>query len=426
MPRRLALAASTVVLSSSVWLACSSDDAASSSSSGGVPDGGASSSSSGSGSSSSGGSSSGDAGRPTCHTTPIADDAPRTIVISHPFDAKGSKDVRYERLVLAPSGAVERPNVVFSMGRNFDRDIVFTPDGVIGLSAQDDGTVGVFRVEADGKVTVVDAAWKGKGYVERVVMGKDGARAFLLDMNTKGNGGGVYEVAIGCDGKLEDRGQVLAGDNPAALAWLPNEVALVAGKTLGASAPADDLHLLDLAPSPGKRIGGGAAFADKDAIASSVAVSRDGKLAVVADNGIVVGSRLGVATLSGTTATRLATIAVKNPVSVAFSPFGNAAMVVGSDGEDAFYRAKVDTANATTPFLVDSAPIPYKFKKPQLPGEAHVLDRGPLKGRVVVAEVSGVRQVTFTAAGAIEDALYTELSTGDDLAGSVGALGLVH
>lgn len=421
MSRSVAAFAAASLALSSMAAACS-DDASTPPTS--AVDGGASSSSSSS--SSSGGSSSGGAdggARPTCHAAPIADDAPRTIVISHPFGAGGAKDNRYERLELGPNGAITRPDVVFSMGRNFAGDIVFTPDGKLGLSAQEDGTIGVFRVESDGKVTVVDRGFKGKGYVERILMAPDGASVLVLDMNTKENGGGLYEVMIGCDGKLEDRGLVVAGGSPTAAAWLGAGKALVSARAIGASPDTDELHVVDVAS--GARLGGGPAFGDKEAINASVAVSGDGKIALVADNGILVGSRVAVVSVAGSAVAKKSLLAVKNPVSVAFSPFGNAGVVVGSDGEDDYFRVKVDTA-ATTPVVLDAAPIAYKNGKPQLPGAAHVIERGPLKGRVVIAEVSGIRQLTFTAAGALEDTSAFEVSKGNDIPGSVGTLGIVR
>lgn len=421
MSRFVASFAALSVAASSAFVACG--DEGDSTPPSPSADAGASSSSS---SSSSGGSSSGggDAGgRPTCHATPIADDAPRTIVISHPFGAGGAKDKRYERLELGANGAITRPDVVFSMGRNFAGDIVFTPDGKLGLSAQEDGTIGVFRVESDGKVTVVDPGFKGKGYVERLLMAPDGASVLVLDMNTKENGGGLYEVMIGCDGKLEDRGLVLAGASPTAAAWLDAGKALVSARAIGASPDTDELHVVDVAARV--RLGGGPAFGDREAINSAVAVSGDGKVALVADNGILVGSRVAVVSATGAAVAKKSLLAVKNPVSVAFSPFGNAGVVVGSDGEDDYFRVKVDTS-AATPVVLDASPIAYKNGKPQLPGAAHVIERGPLKGRVVIAEVNGVRQLTFTPAGALEDTSAFEVSKGNDIPGSVGTLGLVR
>ena len=44
--------------------------------------------------------------------------------------------------------------------------------------------------------------------------------AWIVDQNTPGNGGGLYRVAIDCDGTLTDLGLKLVADFPTASTWL--------------------------------------------------------------------------------------------------------------------------------------------------------------------------------------------------------------
>jgi hypothetical protein len=104
-----------------------------------------------------------DAPAPGCPRTPGDPNAPRKVVVSHPFGANaGDKAKTFELVDLAADGTMSHPatKVTFEMGTALDSPIVFTPDGAVGLVAQDDGSIGVFRLDASGTPTVVHAAFK--------------------------------------------------------------------------------------------------------------------------------------------------------------------------------------------------------------------------------------------------------------------------
>ncbi len=352
----------------------------------------------------------------------VAKEAERTrkVVISHPFGEDGAKAKAYEVLELSPTGELTRTNEAFEMDRGL-AEIAFTPDGQIGLVAQDDGSVGVFAFDDGGKVRVVNPAFKGTFYASHVVVARDGTRAFLLDAQTKNNGGGVHEVRIGCDGALTYVGLAIPGGQAHAMTLLPTDpdrAVLIAGAAMDSSA-GDYAHRIDLASAKPTRLASGPVFGDADAIASSVAVTRDGKWALVTDNGLAKGSRMAAIALD--TMKPAPAVTVANPAAVVMSPFGNAALLLESDGEDALRPVTYDPTNAAKPFTVGPV-LAYKDgKKTELPLIAVTIDRGSLQGRVLVAENQAIRQLAFAADGSVTDLGVLAF---DGFTGMVGSLGI--
>lgn len=359
--------------------------------------------------------------RSACPRVAKPEDRARKVVISHSFDEDGEKKNAkvYEILELSATGELTRTNETFEMGRGFS-EIAFTPDGEVGLVPQEDGSLGVFTFDSDGKVRVIHAAFREGFYARHVVVSRDGARAFVLDPNTANNGGGVYEIAIGCDGTLSHVSLAVPGGQAHAMALVPtnpDHAVLIAGAAFDSTAT-DYAHLLDLAPATPARLTSGAVFADRDAIASSVAVTPDGKWALVTDNSVIQGNRMAAVALDTMKAT--ATIEVPSPAAVVMSPFGNAALLLESDGNDALVAVTYDPANAAKPFAVKGK-IAYKSGKTELPSFASVIDRGALKGHVLVAELLMVRHLAFKPDGSIAD---LGAVTFEGFSGIVGSLGV--
>ncbi len=354
-----------------------------------------------------------------CPRLPGDADRPRKVVVSHPFDGQGGNGTQFEVLDLTADGTLTRPMVTFAMGTANEHPIRFTPDGAVGLVAQDDGSVGVFRFDDGGAPQVVHAAFGMGFYASDVVVSGDGTRAFVLDADTAENGGGVYEVAIGCDGTLTARGKVVPGNAPNAMEWLPgvpSRALLAAPQALG-SPMGTDTHIIDFAGAMPNLVASGAAFPDSDAIPSSAAVMPDGKYALISDNGILAGNRIAVVSLPDLTAAQL--IATPNPAQVVASPFGDLALILNSDGKDALRIAKYDP-NQKSPFTVIGE-LAYVNGKPQLPSAAVVISRGRLKGLVLVAELSSVREVQFDGNGGAKDTARLDFGGGNAaIVGSVG------
>lgn len=196
----------------------------------------------------------------------------------------------------------------------------------------------------------------------------------------------------------------------------PTKALLAATKAF--QSPANtDVHLVDL--NAHSLIGSAAGFGDMDAIVSSIAIMPDGKHALVADNGVVTGSRMAVMRLTPGVAP-LSILQTPYPAAVVASPFGNAAIVLNDDSTDEIHVLSYD-ATKPAPFVI-TGELAYKFPKPQIPITASMIERGTLRGTVLIGENIGVRKVVFAASGAVTDA--QKLSFPDGIPNVVGVVGV--
>lgn len=238
---------------------------------------------------------------PGCARTPAAADRARYLVVSHPFAEGGGSSNRWEVLSLSTAGAIATTGTTFEMGRGNEGRIAFTPDGAIGVAAQDDGTLGIFAIDEAGAVTVIEPGWNAAGafYAASVVMAPDGARVYVLDSQWRDNGGGIYPVALDCDGAPSLEGRTVAGKLPYELV-LSGDRALVAAADVLDSAAGHDAHLLAW-PEPAV-IAGADAFAEDMQIVSAAAVTADGDYFLIGDTAPSRGCRTGSRSSASATA----------------------------------------------------------------------------------------------------------------------------
>ncbi len=388
--------------------------------------GGATSSSSGSGDAGGAGgaaqsSSSGSGtGGGACVRTPGPVDAPRFVVIGHGFDAQGNKGKDYEVLSLSPAGALAKTGTHFAMATPSDTEIVFTPDGKLGFTAQDDGTLGAFRVHDDGTIDVLATPPSPSYYAGRVVMSPEGDHLFVLDEDFPASGGGVYRVDIGCDDTLTDKGLVVASKNAHGLVFLGgSDVVLAAREALGATPKATALRLtLGATPALVDAVD---AFGDTDSIVSALVLTHDGKLALIGDNSGFASAPNSVSVIGikpGGLAVTQNLPMIEDPFSLQTSPFDDAAIVVSGFG-DAIDVLDYAPAMAT-PFSLRGK-LPYLGGHPQVPGASVMVKRGALEGRVLVAEVRGVFQVQFAPKAVVTDLGIFDLGGGtESIVSSIG------
>jgi hypothetical protein len=361
-----------------------------------------------------------------CPRTSGADDRVRHVVVSHPYDASGAQAPTYEVLQLSAAGALTRfgPHRTFAMGRAAMGSIAFTPDGEIGLVAQDDGTLGVFRLDAAGFPTVVHARFDGGAapfYATRVVVDPRGDRAWVLDGNWRENGGGIYGVLIGCDGTLTATGMVAPAKLPGALAFVAGGYAIVAATDIAESSPSADVHLVRWGDQAGAvTVASGAdAFASAAPIIGGAALSADGATFLVGDVSQFSSApnRVAVVRVDGMRVTRVNEVAVEDPESIVASPFGDVAGVA-SVFTDALYVLEAEPPGGAWRLRGEVA---YTGGTPQLPGDLAAIDRGGLRGHVLVSENLSVRQLAFRATGAIDDLGSLEFGSGlDQISGAIG------
>jgi hypothetical protein len=343
----------------------------------------------------------------------------RKVVVSHPFVDPSGATQKFEVLELHTTGELRKTDKTFTMGRAGYKPIVFTPDGEIGFVAQDKGTIGIFRFDASGTPHVVDIGLAPGFYPNTLVMSPNGDKLYALDPDTAAHGGGVYELDIACDGTVSVKGQIVPGSNANAMTFLPRSrtQAILAGVSAFDSTAGNDTFSLDMSgPSLSAQ---GSTFGTTPGIASSIAVTPDGKYGLVTDDSLNAGNRVGVITLESMKPRQI--LDTDAPFQIVPSVYGNAAMVVNGDAFSQLTMISYDPSSTETPFTV-KGPMTYTLPDPVLPGASVQITRGSLKGRVLVAELAAVRQVEFSPDGTMSDVSRLTWDRTDD--GVIGTIGV--
>ena len=351
-----------------------------------------------------------------CPRVPAPGDRVRQVVVSHPFPAPSAI---YEVFELDQSGTLSRPGTTFELGRSTGGEIAFTPDGEVGLVAQEDGTLGVFRIDAAGVVEVVHAAYDGAFYAAGVIAAADGTGAWVRDAQWRDSGGGVYWVEIGCDGSIASERLVAPSKLP--YAWLPrgDGTAVLFGRdVLDTVEGDDDGFIVDLAGPTVSATGD--VFPDSDWIGAGADLTADGAFALIGDNGLFSINRVAIARLGATSITGAQIIEpLEDPIAIVASPMNDAAIVASGFG-NAIFRLVYD--GDADPAWSNAGELAYMGARPALPGGAVAIESGLLTGLVLVAENVGIRRVRFNGGGAVED--LGAFALGEGLENIVGAIGV--
>ena len=80
-------------------------------------------------------------------------------------------------------------------------------------------------------------------------------------------------------------------------------------------------------------------------------------------------------------------------------------------------------ASGTGTFSFGATPLAYTHGRPQLPSPPLMLERGALRGRVLVGELDSVRQLQLESNGSITDVSKTPVS-GTGSGQIIGAIGV--
>lgn len=344
--------------------------------------------------------------------TPEAD-RERFLVVSHPFAGPGENDNRFEVFAVDTSGTPSSTGTEFRMGTASSRRIQFSPSGELGIAVQNNGTLGVFRIDPEGVVTVLhDAFGDGEFYATDVVFDLGNERITVVDENFRNNGGGLYSVDVDCDSGLLSS-PTLTTPSKRALALLPRDgfADVVVAVDVANSAPSNDIHLLDDALG---EVVSSASIHSQDAIMSSAAI--------VGDEWVLVGDGCGfcstpnsvaIASLADNTVTATTVLTpIEDPFDIIASPFGNAAIVSSGFGDELLHLSL--TGNTWT--------NAGRIARLPLPGALAGITRGGLRGHVYAVENTGIRHVAFAEDGTVSDLGVTAL--GDDIPNIVGTLGI--
>jgi hypothetical protein len=366
----------------------------------------------------------GDQGGGGCAFVPGGDDFTRKIVVAHNRGPGGVESNVYEVLELSESGQISRPGVTFEMGSG-EGEIVFTTGGAIGIAIQGQGkdrSLGVFRFDDNGDLFVVNPAIHPSFYPHKIIIppGNNGD-AYVLDAEWVEHGGGVYKISFGCEGQYYEMGKVLDAKLPNTMLLLDDDRVFLSSTDVLGSDPSMEAHLIDLL-SPPVRVASAEAFGDDDAIIVSAARTEDGKYVLLGDDSMFGGERVGVVRIDGDSLSYVQTIpSVPAPVSIVPSPNNDVVLVV-SEYPDDIHVLNYDPSNSSKPFSLRGK-LAYVGQKPSLPSTAVMIERGSLKGHVLVADLYGIRQIQFTAGGqGVKDLGLYKL--GESFPDTISALGI--
>lgn len=362
----------------------------------------------------------------SCPRDPAPADRRRWVVVAHPFGGPGEKSSSFEVLELSGAGNLSKTGTTFDLDAEAtDGQIAFTPDGEVGLVALGNGTIGAFRLDTEGAVTVVHGGFSAGAWVSRLVMGPRGERVYALSSQWRKDGGGIHSIRIGCDGTLTDEGLIASSKLPYAMTWVgsqqPTQVLVVARDIL-TSTPGDDVFLVDLLGATQQVIAGVDAFGDDEAITNWAQLTADGRFLLVADNAgysDIGGDRVAVVEVAGTTLRAAQVLQdIGDPVSIATSPYNNAALVLGAQADE-ITVLDYDPQNATTPFSI-RGPLDASSNT-LIPADAVMITRGALNGRVLITENTSIRQVQFEPSGAVTEKEIFSFGSGiPSIPGAIG------
>ncbi len=359
-----------------------------------------------------------------CRAVAQAADRDRLVVVSLPDGPSAEQTDTWAAMTLSADGTLVDDGARFEMGRATDGEVVFTPDGQVGLVAQDDGTVGVFLARPDGSFEVVHEAFSGDFYASSVAVEPSGERAWIVDGNWVENGGGIYEVEIDCDdGSLGAPRLVVESKLAGGLLLDPSvmdRAVLVAHEIPGAAA-GDDAVMLAWGGEPAA-LDGADAFGDDEAWVSAAAITPDGAYVLLGDNAMFTEqpNRVAVVGVAGDSLQAVQVLDdIEDPMDIVASPYHDAALVVSGYG-DALFVLDLDPLDPE-PYAY-AGELDYRGSRPALPASAALVTRGGLRGLVLVAENQGVRAVRFHGGGEVEDlGMAVE---GDGYEAITGAIGV--
>lgn len=364
-----------------------------------------------------------DAGpKPTCITLPAQHT--RHLVMARPYDVEGDGASVWEVYPIGANAALGPRVTSIDLGpggRAVYGKVRFTPDGALGLIAHDRGEVSVIAIGPSGEVAVPTPPTDFGPYVSSIELSGDDV--FLVDGNWANNGGGIYHTKLACDGTLSPPTRLYPTKLANALALVPGPSGLdhlvmareAVDNTTGS------LHHVRKVANTWTRAGGVDLFADPDVNLSAMALTRDGRFALVGDNSEFTDApnRVGVASLDPL-ALRQVVTPLNDPFDLVASPFDDAVLVVLG------YANRVNvlrySPDAATPFTNAGSPA-YATQVPQLPGDA-VLVGGEHAGTVYVVENTAIRVFRFNGDGTVTDLGRQLMGDPEDYRGIPGAIGV--
>lgn len=357
----------------------------------------------------------------SCHTEPRNPDRERVVLYNHPYNADADKAYTWVARTLRDDDTLGPELGRVESGRAYSGEVVFTPDGDIALTTFEDGSIGSFSLDGPG-IAAVDVQLTD-AYASGIVLAADGTHGWVIDGNWPNNGGGLYAIELLCDGrftvaaaptvpgKLIERGRLVPGRR---------DRMVFAGGGYADAAPDDDLFLVDA--ETGALLDSLNLFEGEDPpIVSGFTVTPDGLHVVVGDISEFsdIGARYAVASITGDRLAVVNEVRGGDPVAIGATPFGDGVVILDGYANSLAFHPYDPAADPP----VGRGVIPrWVGRAPELPSALSFVTRGAQKGRLVVAENSGVRLFRADGAGALVDLGRT--TTGSGFEGIVGIVGV--
>ena len=348
-----------------------------------------------------------------CTRGDLSEDKVRFVVVSLPFE---TPDDSYAVHRLALDGTLSPTGNTFRMARAFDTDIAFSLDGAIGMLAQDDGTLGIFQLAADGSPSVIESGRTSTAYASRVYADPNDMNTFwYLSSQTRSNGGGVYRVTIDCDGSVLNDELVFEANLPYGMGFTGDGQGIVMAKALQGTV--GDVFRVDLTTET--LIGSaGELFPADDWIGAGFALGGDhvfggDNSGFSSDPNSIAAAPLEAMAFGD--AQRITE--VEDPTRMLLSPFEDKLIVI-SGFANAFYEFDYDAAEAFP--LSGGEELAYVTGRPALPGSAALISRGSLRGLAVISENVHLRSIRFEEGNVTDLGRYDLGSADETIPGALG------
>lgn len=354
----------------------------------------------------------------TCPVNMGPDDKTRFVVAAHPYDSNGQKYEGYEVWTLSETGQLTYGGERFEMGRSFSGSIAFRVDGTIGATAHDDGSIGIFSLDDNGRPRVIHKSYEGDFRAHQVTFNPNHPdELWVIDDRWAEYGGGIYRLRLDCEGAIQDETRISESKLMKGLAWLDDETLVIAATELGRSGANNDIHKARIDSESITEFASQGVFSDEAPIVSSLMLTGDKRYALISSSNNIFGvpDNIGVVSMADGGLQVVQTIdSVESPTGLLMSPYNNLAMVIPHFG-DAVIQLRYDSGS--------SSPITNEgeIATMPLPGDPHMIRRGQLEGLVLIPANTGVHQLRFTP-DSIEDLGSTSRESG--LENVIGAIGV--
>lgn len=357
-----------------------------------------------------------DLGIPSCWPAP-APNRVRKLVVARPYDDDAMPSGLFVVHDIALDGSLSPPSGQFTLARASGGKIQFTPDGTVGYVRLDDGKVGAFRLLADGSTEIIHQAFQPSEYVSQVVIDPSGEYLYMITVGFRNVSGGIYRAKIDCKtGELTDEGLITPAKLAYGMEFISKTKAYVEAFDIADTEVLGHVHEITVGESI-TRVQSGIAFTTEDVGLGGFAVTPDAKFAIVGDSGLFNTHSVSVVSLTPTIAP-VQNFPAEDPYDIIVSPFGNAAVVLESQGDNIQVYA-VDTTKSEP--LTLRGPLQTAVPK-LLPTDLVMVRQGELNGHAFVTENVGIRHIVFRPSGTVDDLGLT--SNGAGLAGISGAIGV--